>query len=207
MVPAVHTKEGWGEKPDGIYLSGHFVVDGILLTMALVNLPPSPTPLSAKSYGTGLNLVLFQNETRATEPAENSLGLILAQLLPHHGSLPLLALNKAGPVHFVLALWFPFAVTPSQSCHLGPTSGVGAGPLQRGPLRVAVREVGASPSSSYPLPPSSSFLSPLSVCDQLLPGSLPQMAFWGSELCPLSGGTWFFDIKQSCEICPAHSAC
>lgn len=67
---------------------------------------PSPTPLSGKSYGTGLKLVLFQNETRATEPAENSLGLILAQLLPHHGSLPLLALNKAGPVHFVLALWF-----------------------------------------------------------------------------------------------------
>lgn len=40
MVPAVHTREGWGEKPDGFYLSGHYAVDGILLTMALVNLPP-----------------------------------------------------------------------------------------------------------------------------------------------------------------------
>lgn len=48
-----HERQGWAEKPDGIYLSGHVVMGEIILTcglMTMVNLPSSPTPLSRKSY-------------------------------------------------------------------------------------------------------------------------------------------------------------
>lgn len=47
-----HEGQGWAEKPDGIYLSGHVAMGEIILKcglMTMVNLPSFPTPLSRKS--------------------------------------------------------------------------------------------------------------------------------------------------------------